>query len=346
MNLQVGDKVKFLNDIGEGTVIKINENKTVIVETSDGFEFPMHEKELLKIEPASTDFFFKATPQTVEKQIINEEVKKIELPIELKENEEVNIYLAFIPVDQNKPSECNQKLQLLNDSNWHIRYVYQVKKNINFESYIGDLQPNCAEVLHEYKLQEINEIKEIKVQIIFYRTELYESKEPISTSISIKAQKFYSPLSYQKNNYFDEKAIFFTILEENPLKEAMKKLNETEIGKVIKNKEIINKKINTTPQYVKPPKDDTIEVDLHLVELLDDAKGMSPKEMVDFQLTKFKEELEKAKIIHHVKKIVFIHGKGNGKLRSEIRTYLEMNKIKFQDASFQKYGFGATLVFV
>lgn len=346
MILQVGDKVKFLNDIGEGTVIKINDNKTVIVETSDGFEFPMHEKELLKIEPASTDFFFKANPQVIEKNVKIEEQKTIELPIEHKDNEEVNIYLAFIPIDQNKPSECDQKLQLLNDSNWHIRYVYQIKKNINFESFVGELQPNCAEVLYVYKLQEINDIKELKVQILFYRTELYESKEPVSTSISLKPQKFYSPLSYQKNNYFDEKAIFFTVIEENPLNEAIKKLDANEIGKVVKNKEVTNRKINAVPQYVKPPKDDTIEVDLHLVELLDDAKGMSPKEMVDFQMAKFKEELEKAKKIHHVKKIVFIHGKGNGKLRSEIRTYLEMNKIKYQDASFQKYGFGATLVFV
>jgi dsDNA-specific endonuclease/ATPase MutS2 len=45
-------------------------------------------------------------------------------------------------------------------------------------------------------------------------------------------------------------------------------------------------------------------------------------------------------------KIVFIHGKGEGVLRSEIEKQLRTRykTYYFQDASFREYGFGATMV--
>ena len=45
-------------------------------------------------------------------------------------------------------------------------------------------------------------------------------------------------------------------------------------------------------------------------------------------------------------KIVFIHGKGDGVLRKAVRDLLkkEWPQADLQDASFQEYGFGATLV--
>jgi dsDNA-specific endonuclease/ATPase MutS2 len=46
------------------------------------------------------------------------------------------------------------------------------------------------------------------------------------------------------------------------------------------------------------------------------------------------------------KKIVFIHGIGNGKLKYEIRKTLDSkySRLKYQDASFKEYGYGATMV--
>jgi dsDNA-specific endonuclease/ATPase MutS2 len=59
----------------------------------------------------------------------------------------------------------------------------------------------------------------------------------------------------------------------------------------------------------------------------------------------FKSKLEEA--IHtHTRKIVFIHGVGNGVLKMEIRKELDRRakKLTYQDASFKEYGYGATLV--
>ena len=47
-------------------------------------------------------------------------------------------------------------------------------------------------------------------------------------------------------------------------------------------------------------------------------------------------------------KIVFIHGKGDGILKNEIIKAFKKDykKMDFQDASFQEYGYGATMVII
>jgi dsDNA-specific endonuclease/ATPase MutS2 len=69
--------------------------------------------------------------------------------------------------------------------------------------------------------------------------------------------------------------------------------------------------------------------------------------MVTVQMTKFHEEMDKA-IKTDVKKIVFIHGVGNGTLKNELRRELQRkySKYNFQDASFREYGYGATMVII
>ena len=48
----------------------------------------------------------------------------------------------------------------------------------------------------------------------------------------------------------------------------------------------------------------------------------------------------------HGRRIVFIHGKGEGVLRNalikELRTHYK--QCRYQDASFREYGYGATMV--
>jgi dsDNA-specific endonuclease/ATPase MutS2 len=47
-----------------------------------------------------------------------------------------------------------------------------------------------------------------------------------------------------------------------------------------------------------------------------------------------------------VKKVVFIHGVGQGKLKYEITRILhdKYPDLKYQDASFKEYGYGATMI--
>lgn len=94
-------------------------------------------------------------------------------------------------------------------------------------------------------------------------------------------------------------------------------------------------------------RDGIIEVDLHIHNLMDNTAGMDNAAMLRKQMEVFEETMQsylKAKN----QKIVFIHGKGEGVLRKSI---LDEVKRKYkscetQDASFQRYGFGATMVII
>ena len=140
--------------------------------------------------------------------------------------------------------------------------------------------------------------------------------------------------------------MFYPILEEHPLEEAIEKLQKHDFHRVKQEKEDKNKRLNQPRQFKSGKKPELWEIDLHITELLDDTRGMTAKDMLEYQMQVFKDKLEEGMRDPNVKKIVFIHGKGNGRLRQEIRAFLDRKKIPYQDASFARYGFGATLVFV
>ena len=90
----------------------------------------------------------------------------------------------------------------------------------------------------------------------------------------------------------------------------------------------------------------TMEVDLHIHQLVKSYKGMSNHDMLTLQLDTAKYKLEFA-INKRIQKIVFIHGVGEGVLKMELE-YLfgRYNNVKYYDANYQKYGLGATEVYI
>ena len=90
---------------------------------------------------------------------------------------------------------------------------------------------------------------------------------------------------------------------------------------------------------------DTIVVDLHISELVDNTRGLSNADMLNLQIDEFSRVMDE-NLKNHGQKIVFIHGKGEGVLRNAIMKELS-HRYKghdVQDASFHEYGFGATQV--
>lgn len=92
-------------------------------------------------------------------------------------------------------------------------------------------------------------------------------------------------------------------------------------------------------------RDGIIEVDLHINELLESTVGMDNTAMLKYQLSVFKKVMDTYKKCKK-QRIVFIHGKGEGVLRRAIIDELKLRYplCTYQDASFQQYGFGATMV--
>ena len=87
-----------------------------------------------------------------------------------------------------------------------------------------------------------------------------------------------------------------------------------------------------------------VEIDLHIHQLIDNQSGLSTYDMLKIQLNRVKSEMAKAQK-RKVKKLVFIHGVGEGVLREEVWKLLRnYEKVNIYDADFLRYGRGATAV--
>ncbi|MDG1793306.1 MAG: DNA mismatch repair protein MutS [Flavobacteriaceae bacterium] len=89
-----------------------------------------------------------------------------------------------------------------------------------------------------------------------------------------------------------------------------------------------------------------MEVDLHINQLVKNSRGMQNHEMLNLQLDTAKRRLEFA-IQNRIQRIVFIHGVGEGVLKLELAyLFKRYEGLKFYDANYQKYGQGATEVYI
>lgn len=88
-----------------------------------------------------------------------------------------------------------------------------------------------------------------------------------------------------------------------------------------------------------------MEVDLHAKNLMKSTKGMDNYDILSVQMETAKHKLEYC-IGKKISKLVFIHGVGEGVLKTELKFLLNKYPVKYYDASYQKYGLGATEVYI
>ena len=117
------------------------------------------------------------------------------------------------------------------------------------------------------------------------------------------------------------------------------------------NNPLLKAKIQDTSRkkktVIKSKKEGTIppmEVDLHIQHLVKSTAGMQNFDMLTVQLDTAKMKIEFAQR-KRIPRIIFIHGVGEGVLKDELYRLLKRYPVKISDASYQKYGMGATEVY-
>jgi hypothetical protein len=340
--IKIGDKVKFLNDEGGGTVASIVDRKTAFITTKDGFDIPYLINELLIIETKKAD-----PPETMSFSIKSDEKEEEEMQEEYIESDEPveddEICLALTL----KARSSDITAHLINSSSYHIYYtISRLKEGEDLIFSHGLLEPDTKIRLGKLIPDNLNEQVKLNAGILFFGTSFFTAIKPKQVHLKIDSGEIFSGKSLTENDYFEEDAAIL------PLYSFKKEPEQGFENKIVSGdlKEILEKKMNAPEpkpakqkidvQYNKPE-----EVDLHIEAITDDFKGLSNGEFVEIQMARFKTSLDTA-IIHKSRKIVFIHGVGNGKLKLEIRRSLDRDypQLKYQDASFQEYGYGATMV--
>lgn len=356
MKVKVGDQVKFLNDTGGGKVTKILSKDMANVRTHDGFEVPVLIEELLISESGEQEKKQeKVMPETEsskeeEKEYsFFKEAEPGENEIPSAGNPDNEIHFAFVPSNQEQPENSDLDIYLINDSDFEIYYLILVKKETSYSWFSsGYLEDNTKILIKTVERENLNELNELKFQIMFFRKGFFHPVSPMETNLKLKPARFFKRTTFKENDFFEEAAWVMELKSEERFYEQLRNLKDEEILQAVKEKDLSNHELSSPKNQQKSTNSDIEEVDLHIEELVEKPNELSNSEIIQIQLARFQTALEGALNDKHTRRIVFIHGVGNGRLRYELRKSLERDypKLKYQDASFKEYGYGATLVFL
>lgn len=327
MKLRIGDKVRFLNETGEGVITRFKDKEMVFVEVSDGFEIPYLIKQLV---PIHTEL------------ILNTEVDNIDINPETAVNDA--IYFVIEP-DHEMPLLVNEyNLYLFNSSSYILMYSYSVKDDSYFQTLKhGEVGAYQKVLLKQVKMNFFKEYAYHKIECILFKNSHFKTQLPVAEIIFVN-QKNLNETGLIKHDEFKFPVYAFLLKDEFIVSENIQQdLTQEDVRKLQSIKEFRSTS-KTSKSHKEQLKKLEKEVDLHIEELVENTSGMNNHQILSIQLERFEKELDKA-IASGMKKIIFIHGVGNGRLKHEIQSLLKSTPgVSFQDGSYKLYGFGATQV--
>ena len=349
MNCKIGDRVRFLNETGGGTIVRITSATMVCIEDEDGFEIPVRAADLVVVSEAvaqnSATASYKSAPgrsKTGATPPAEESEPKIDRKEdEDREGEDYELLLAFVPRDGSKPTECDLDLFFVNDSGYRCMYLVSEWTQSNRLRLLGrgDLASDIKEHVCTMRRDEVNGNKTLNLTFMLYKHRDYMIQPPRQVNVELNPMKFIRASSFVENDFFDEKACVMKIANSSPPDKDI-----TVDAKALQ-KAMNQKKDKATPATAaRSP--ELEEIDLHIEALTDNPDELDAAQMLEIQKSRFTIALDLG-IRAGTRRMVFIHGVGNGILKHEIRRLLDTQyagKVRYQDASFKEYGYGATMV--
>lgn len=351
--MKIGDKVRFLSEVGGGIVSGFQGKDVVLVQDEDGFDIPMLKNQVVVIDTDDYNIAKVDTLGTKQKKTAEPvEIEPCDKPItfkpkvvERKDGDRLNVFLSFVPDDVKRISDTTFEAYLVNDSNYYLQVLYMNAEGNNWRArFCAQVEPNSKVFIEEFDRSVLNELERVCVQIMAWKQDkTFQIKPAISTALRIDGTKFYKLHTFQPNEFFNDPNLTLDVVrDDKPVRQVFVDAEQLQEALLEKKKQD-EQPVKPAPK--KQEKDGPIEVDLHIGELLDTTSGMSNGDMLMVQMNEFRRVMDE-NIKKLGQKIVFIHGKGAGVLRKNILQELKYRYkgCTWQDASFREYGFGATMV--
>jgi len=306
---QTGDRVSYINDNLSGIVKRIIDKKQVLLLLDDGFEIPANISELI------------ITKKFGDKDVEIESDPRVTIADSVDNSDRI----YFGAITEETSGGLIVKTYLINTTSVLLKFaIYK-----STDGYIkgianGDIEPSRAMELSTFPMSEASEFRNMILQYLLFAEEPEKIISPTEISFKMK------PVAL-----FKEKSMLPVIKVQGFL---MDLTSENQA------KSIDSNGFNREQQKAAPVPD---IVDLHLEELTDQPKKLTPAEAIQLQMRVFIQSLEKA-MVQDLDDITFIHGVGKGILKNEIRRNLGSNVHihGFADADPKKFGYGATIVYL
>lgn len=353
MKFKTGDKVSFLNEKRDGVITRIIGNKMVMVAIEDGFEIPVIESDLVLATFIPTEEQEPLAEMETEESE-EEFPDRLDLYKPAKSSLKQGLYLAFVPEDEKNIANKKTYIYLINHTIFDVLFSYALPEENQYICKDFDrIDSESALLLKSIGSSEFELWKGFSLQSIFFIKDSSQQESPLQAEIKIHPVKFYKEENYTLNDLIQKSALTVSISQKSTEKPEKWNEDQWENSKVEKHggPKIVGhiKHLNIKTEF--PQKHlidkENAEVDLHIEELTNNFSSKSNHELLMIQMNYFSRMLDLA-ITSGIKKIVFIHGVGNGYLKSSIYEKIQNDYpyLKIQDASFSKYGRGASEVLI
>ena len=292
--------------------------------------------------------------------------------------EQLQVHIAYLPVSYEHFGQSPYETYLINESNYHLLFTYSTTTpagGYKLRS-AGVLEPDMRVLVEEFDASEINDHAVSHFQFIAYKPErTYRSMPPVERQVRMDVVKLAKRHAFRENPFFDEDALVIPVLEaydgsqQAPAEEPQPAPSRSG---ALPQRAIKQKKPAETPQRAsqqanqkasqKPTKqsapqpqperkqpeppaapEQTIEkVGLEAERILPNATGMTPHEVLLYQLKNFRRELDK-RLERRGSKVIFIHGAGQGVLHQLIINRIEQDypMVQYRDVTFDGFPMGA-----
>ena len=359
---KVGDIVRFLSSTGGGRIVRID-GQIAHVEEDDGFETPVLLKELVVVTPAGDAAVgrdaFGGTVQAAQRKEAERQSKLVQTKMpevekaprveETATGDRINLVLGFQPVEIKHLTTTTYEAYLVNDSNYFLYFTFLSRADGDAgwtTRFAGVVEPNIQLFLEELDRDQVGRLDRVAIQYVaFKRDKEFQLKAPVAVERPIDVTKFFKLHCFHDNPYFDTPVIAIDIVK-NDIPQRPMAFDSSALEDAMRQKR--REDSRPTRQPVKrreTRKDEPLVVDLHINQLLDNTRGLSNADILNHQIDTFRKVMEEN--LHTPgRKIVFIHGKGEGVLRQALMKELNYRYKghDVQDASFREYGYGATQV--
>ena len=209
--MKIGDKVRFLSEVGGGRISGFQGKNIVLVEDADGFEIPMQVKDVILIPQGEEEQPLTSPLQKKEQQepIVKEEEKPITFkpkPLERREGERLNLYLSFLPDDVKEISSTGFESYLVNDSNYYMQVSVLSAEGASWRlRFCGVVEPNSKIFVEAFDRSQVNDLERLCVQAIAWKQDKPFSLKPaITAELRLNLTKFYKLHVFHPNEFFNE----------------------------------------------------------------------------------------------------------------------------------------------
>ena len=215
--MQIGEKVRFLNEVGGGIIAGFQGRDVVLVEDEDGFKIPMLRSQVVVVETNSNNFVrkssFGAQPSAPASQP-SAPAPHPSRPKERQGGDLLNVCLAFVPEDSRELSNTRFEAYLINDSNYFVSAVVANNENAAWHTrWQGTLEPNTKQLLESFDRSILNDLQRLSVQLIVWKQDKpFLLKSPVGVELRLDTVKFYKLHVFRPSPFFREPALIYDIV--------------------------------------------------------------------------------------------------------------------------------------